>query len=338
MNLFQRATRSCFRKPVKSLLLLLVVCIISLLFLSGMASRSANIATKDSTRQAIGAGFLLEYNPESRSQRVDEACQKISELYPDGQGSYGGVHQIKYTVMGAENWGVLTDNSFESLKQDDIEKIAGVEGIADYNITTVPTAVKHKNFERIEDADTDQTNDFQGVTLIGNRDMMLDANVLSGNVSVTQGRMTTKDDLNACVISEELANRICSRLNYFFNYKQFCDLLKTRELTQTRINRALLHIMLGIKKTDVEEYIDGGYHFYARLLGFRKDREKLLTRISKESSLPLLIRLSETETIPPLGRKMLRNDMLASNLYTSVVTDKFKTAFQNEYKQKVIKI
>ena len=49
--------------------------------------------------------------------------------------------------MGAENWGVLTDNSFESLKQDDIEKIAGVEGIADYNITTVPTAVKHKNFE-----------------------------------------------------------------------------------------------------------------------------------------------------------------------------------------------
>ena len=165
MNLFQRATRSCFRKPVKSLLLLLVVCIISLLFLSGMASRSANIATKDSTRQAIGAGFLLEYNPENRNQRVDEACKKISELYPDGQGSYGGVHQIKYTVMGSENWGVLTDNSFESLKQDDIEKIAGVEGIADYNITTVPTAVKHKNFERIEDADTDQTNDFQGVLL-----------------------------------------------------------------------------------------------------------------------------------------------------------------------------
>ena len=110
--------------------------------------------------------------------------------------------------MGSENWGVLTDNSFESLKQDDIEKIAGVEGIADYNITTVPTAVKRKNFERIKNANTRiQTNDFQGVTLIGNRDMMLDANVLSGNVSVTQGRMTTKDDLNACVISEELANR-----------------------------------------------------------------------------------------------------------------------------------
>ena len=207
MNLLQRAIRSCFRKPVKSLLLLLVVCIISLLFLSGMASRSANIATKDSTRQAIGAGFLLEYNPESRSQRLEEASQKILERNPDGQGSYGGVHLKNVTVMGSENLMVTTDHSFESLKADDIEKIAAVEGIADYNITTVPTAVKQANFERIEDADADQTNDFQGVALIGNRDMSMDANVLSGNVTILEGRMTTKDDTNVCVISEELAEK-----------------------------------------------------------------------------------------------------------------------------------
>ena len=53
-------------------------------------------------------------------------------------------------------------------------------------------------------------------------------------------------------VSEELSNRICANLNNFFNYKQFCELLKTREVTQTRINRALLHIMLGIKKENVK--------------------------------------------------------------------------------------
>ena len=47
VNVLQRAWRSVIRKPVRSILLLLVVCIISLLFLSGMASRSANIAAKD---------------------------------------------------------------------------------------------------------------------------------------------------------------------------------------------------------------------------------------------------------------------------------------------------
>lgn len=139
-------------------------------------------------------------------------------------------------------------------------------------------------------------------------------------------------------VSPEIASRIANQLNNFFNYKQFCDLLKTRELTQTRVNRALLHIMLGTKKANVEEYIDNGYHMYARLLGFRKDNAKLLTAMSKESSLPVLTKMSEIDDLPELGQKMLRHDMLASNLYTSVVTDKFKTAFQNEYKQGVLKV
>ena len=92
------------------------------------------------------------------------------------------------------------------------------------------------------------------------------------------------------------------------------------------------------KKANVEEYIDNGYHMYARLLGFRKDNAKLLTAMSKESSLPVLTKMSEIDDLPELGQKMLRHDMLASNLYTSVVTDKFKTAFQNEYKQGVLKV
>lgn len=207
MNLFERAVRSCVRKPVKSILLLLVVCIISFLLLSGMASRSANIAMNDSTRQAIGAGFLLEANPEDRTRRVEEASKKIQELNEDGQGSYDGYHLKKITVNGSENWQGWADNSFESLKLNDIEKIAETEGISDYNITTVPTAVKQENFERIENPDTDQTSDFGGVTLIGNRDMAMDSNVLSGNVTIKEGRMTMPEDTNVCVISEELAGK-----------------------------------------------------------------------------------------------------------------------------------
>ena len=139
-------------------------------------------------------------------------------------------------------------------------------------------------------------------------------------------------------VSLELANRICAQLNNFFNYKQFCELLKTRDVTQTRINRALLHIMLGIKKKNVQEYTENGCHFYARLLGVRKDSERLLSAIAKKGELPLLAQLSQAQKLTPLGQRMLRHDILASNLYTSVVTDKFKTAFCNEYSQPVIKI
>lgn len=139
-------------------------------------------------------------------------------------------------------------------------------------------------------------------------------------------------------VSVDLANRICGQLNNYFNYKQFCELLKTREITQTRINRALLHIMLGIKKNAVNEYLEKGPHFYARLLGFRRDSEKIVSAIAKKSALPLLTKPYQDEMLDPVGRKMLTHDILASNLYTSVVTDKYKTAFENEYHQGILKI
>lgn len=139
-------------------------------------------------------------------------------------------------------------------------------------------------------------------------------------------------------VSEELANRICNQLNNFFNYKQFCELLKTREVTQTRINRALLHIMLGIKKNAEGNLPVEESHYYAHLLGFRRDSEKVISAVSKKSALPLLTKLYDDEMLPKAGRKMLTQDILASNLYTSVITDKYKTAFENEYNQRIIKV
>ena len=68
MNSFQMAWRSVIRKPVKSILLFFVVFMISLFFLSGMASRNVSIATQNKTKQAVGAGFLIE--PKSRIIRT----------------------------------------------------------------------------------------------------------------------------------------------------------------------------------------------------------------------------------------------------------------------------
>lgn len=204
MNCFQMAWRSVIRKPVKSILLLLVVCMISIFMLSGMASKNASIATQDKTRQAIGAGLLLVGNDSNRHQRLTDISEKIGE---EKEGSLDGVHQKKLESGGQTSWQVWTDNSFETLKINDIEHMASVSGIADYNITTATMAVNPVNFSRIEDSDVDQNSDVLGVSLIGNRDMSMDSNVLSGNVSLVSGRMVSKNDLNVCTISEELAEK-----------------------------------------------------------------------------------------------------------------------------------
>ena len=139
-------------------------------------------------------------------------------------------------------------------------------------------------------------------------------------------------------VSEELANRIYNQLNNYFNYKQFRTLIQTKDVTTTRVNRALLHILLGIKKNTLQDYVEGGYHYYARLLGVRKDKERILSLIYKNSRIPLLSKLSEEDSLPELGSQMLYHDILASNLYSSVITYKFRTAFANEYKQPIVKV
>ena len=47
MNFFGLARRSVFRKPVKSILLLLIVFAISTLLLAGVASKNASIEVQD---------------------------------------------------------------------------------------------------------------------------------------------------------------------------------------------------------------------------------------------------------------------------------------------------
>ena len=231
MNCFQMAWRSVIRKPVKSILLLFVVCMISTFMLSGMASKNASIATQDKTRQAIGAGLLLEGNESNRHKRIDSISEKIGE---GKEGSLDGVHQKKLESSGGISWQVWTDNSFETLKIDDIEKIASVSGIADYNITTVITAANPVNFTRIEDSDVDQSSDMLGVSLLGNRDMSMNVDVLSGNVSIKTGRMIMKEDLDVCVISEEIAAKNDLKIGDKLQFNDYHD-RKSSTIYEARI-------------------------------------------------------------------------------------------------------
>ena len=125
-------------------------------------------------------------------------------------------------------------------------------------------------------------------------------------------------------VSAELANRIYNQLNNFVSFDQFCELLKTKEVTYSRISRALLHILLGIKKTDYTDIQ------YARVLGFRKDDSNVLTEIKNKATIPLVTKT--TQQIDAL----LDADIYASNLYESVVTNKFGTHFINEYEHQIV--
>ena len=131
-------------------------------------------------------------------------------------------------------------------------------------------------------------------------------------------------------VSEELANRIYNQRNEYIDFEQFCELLKTKEVTYSRVSRALLHILLRIKKTDYTDI------HYARVLGFRTGDSDVLTVIKNASAIPLLTKLTATKNLSDSAVQMLDQDIYASNLYESVVTDKFKTPYINEYEHQIV--
>ena len=135
----------------------------------------------------------------------------------------------------------------------------------------------------------------------------------------------TKESLTQYAdVSEELANRIINQRNQYLDFEQFCDLLKTKEITHSRISRALLHILLEIKKTDMTQIE------HARVLGFRKDSTAVLSAIKETSVIPLIGKLVGCND------PMILKDIYVSNLYESVICDKLKSTYINEYEQSLV--
>lgn len=136
-------------------------------------------------------------------------------------------------------------------------------------------------------------------------------------------------------VSAELANRITRNLNQFRSFDQFCELLKTKELTYSRISRSLLHILLSITKDDM---CQDASDFYARILGFRKDQSDILRAMKGHASIPVITKLGQNGSLSANAINMMNRTIFASDLYESVISNKFGTPFINEYQKQIVRI
>lgn len=133
-------------------------------------------------------------------------------------------------------------------------------------------------------------------------------------------------------VSPELAARIINCLNDYRGFSQFAELLKTKELTYTRIQRALLHILLQIRETPKE-------FSFGRVLGFRKSASPLLKEIKKRGTIPLVTKPSASaKTFTPDEKKLLDTNTAASNIYESLICHKTGRTFVHEYQKQMILI
>ncbi|MBO4981933.1 MAG: nucleotidyltransferase [Lachnospiraceae bacterium] len=138
-------------------------------------------------------------------------------------------------------------------------------------------------------------------------------------------------------VSPDLSERILNNLDDFTGFQDFCDLLKSKDMTYTRISRCLLHILLDIRTSALNSYRSMDYVPYARVLGFRKEASPLLAAIKEHASIPLITKLADAGTL--LGSEaynMLQRELSVNSIYQSGLSLKSGRPMPNEYRTPIV--
>ena len=126
-----------------------------------------------------------------------------------------------------------------------------------------------------------------------------------------------------------LCNKIQKTRDSFASFSQYAALLKTKDITYTRICRTLFHILLQIENPS--------RICYARILGFRRSAAPLLTQIRKDTSIPLISKLADASgLLDKDAYAVLEQNIRISHLYEAVCSEKYHRPFQNEYRKQIV--
>lgn len=106
--------------------------------------------------------------------------------------------------------------------------------------------------------------------------------------------------------TKELSAKIVKNIYKYESFTQFCNLLKSKNLTYTRISRVLTHILLGIENDDFNICIDNPY---LRILGFKKSSGELMHLLKKRASTPIITKVADAPY------ELISKDIFAADLY-----------------------
>lgn len=140
-------------------------------------------------------------------------------------------------------------------------------------------------------------------------------------------RTKSPDELSKIAdVTEGVENRIIK----FQSSKTISELLeniKTKRYTLTKLKHILIHIILDIKKSDIEPYMRTGVP-YIRVLGFRKDKSHLLKELTEKSKVPVITNVKQAEKfLSDSAKLLLSKEIYSSNIYYMSTTKELNSDY-----------
>ena len=140
-------------------------------------------------------------------------------------------------------------------------------------------------------------------------------------------------------VTQAISDKLVKETFEMQGFDEFCDTLKSKDVTYVRISRCLSHILLDIYAEDVQQYMDSGIAFYAKVLGLKEDAAPLTKAIKKHGSIPLITKTTTaTSKLYPLGQKQFSRDIYASHVYECIAGTKYHAGMRDEYRRQVVKV
>ena len=136
-------------------------------------------------------------------------------------------------------------------------------------------------------------------------------------------------------ISNDLPNRLSRIGLYPASLEALIEELSGKHITDTRLRRALLNLLLQERKLPG---IGAARQLpYLRLLGFRESARPLLKEMKDSCPLPIINKVADAENILPKAAVMrFQKDIQESHLYRQVFYNKYSIILPTEYEQSVI--
>ena len=134
-------------------------------------------------------------------------------------------------------------------------------------------------------------------------------------------KILTENSLsNYETVDEGLDNKLKNIINDVNSYDELIEAIKSKRYTYNRLNRMLIHILLGIKKDDNKQDIE-----YIRLLGFTNKGKDYINTIKKDINIPLLTKYRD------INSKIKDYEDIAASIYKQLTNDDVLT-FENNNK------
>ena len=145
------------------------------------------------------------------------------------------------------------------------------------------------------------------------------------------------DCANYLDISHDMANRITALRDYPADYDSLVHQLCSKNTTTSRVRHALLNILLGITKEQMEQAKHNNFITYLRLLGFREEASQLLKEMKQTASVPIINKVADAfKSLSPDQSADFQWDLFISGLYRHVYSSVSKEALPTEYERTVI--